>query len=405
MSKRVLTYDLATGKQKLETVIDSLDNAKGKDDVAYSAKAVDEKVDAIYRTAPYQYPVYGIFKTTSDAEGAAQDQKRYAISNMVYIYTSQKDAVGNPNEVGYKPAVAKSWKLVADIANGTKIMNLSDFQEYVYDSSLANKGYRETNWKKFLDDPSLVHTTGNESISGNKAFANNVTVGGDLIVNGTTTTINTRDLTVKDNIITLNDGDTGLEDGGISVGVAGIEINRGTAVPKAKFVYDEAIGTFKAGLNDHEKPVALIDDTIQESEKETYSVNKIKQLLDVINENVTSSKLITYGAEEDIAAGQFVYLSSEGKVSVASCANEACMNLIVGVAVKATSSGRSVPIAQFGRADNLVGLEAGKNYYLSTAGTITATCPSIQGHFICKLGIAINPTTLLLQIEEGILLA
>lgn len=52
-----------------------------------------------------------------------------------------------------------------------------------------------------------------------------VRIGGDLIVTGTTSTVNTTDTTLADNIITLNDGELGA---GVSLGFAGIEVDRGT---------------------------------------------------------------------------------------------------------------------------------------------------------------------------------
>ena len=66
-----------------------------------------------------------------------------------------------------------------------------------------------------------VHKTGDiaETITGNKTFEDNVTITGNLNVNGTTTTINTAELTVSDNIINLNNDVTGVptENSGISV--------------------------------------------------------------------------------------------------------------------------------------------------------------------------------------------
>ena len=49
---------------------------------------------------------------------------------------------------------------------------------------------------------------------------------GDLSVEGTTTTINSENLTIEDNIITLNNNEVGA---GITLGSAGIEIERGTS--------------------------------------------------------------------------------------------------------------------------------------------------------------------------------
>jgi hypothetical protein len=56
-----------------------------------------------------------------------------------------------------------------------------------------------------------------------ETFSNNVTVQGDLTVSGTTTTVNSANLNIGDNIITLNSDHTGS-----ATQNAGIEINRGS---------------------------------------------------------------------------------------------------------------------------------------------------------------------------------
>ena len=70
---------------------------------------------------------------------------------------------------------------------------------------------------------------------------NNLTVTGNLTVQGTTTTINTTELTVEDNIITLNSGETGA---GVTAGTSGIEIDRGT-LSNAQILFDETNDEFQ----------------------------------------------------------------------------------------------------------------------------------------------------------------
>jgi hypothetical protein len=64
-----------------------------------------------------------------------------------------------------------------------------------------------------------------------------VRITGDLLVEGNTTTVQSETMTVTDNIIVLNDGDTG---NGITLGTAGIEINRGN-YPDVRFLFDETL--------------------------------------------------------------------------------------------------------------------------------------------------------------------
>jgi hypothetical protein len=60
----------------------------------------------------------------------------------------------------------------------------------------------------------------------NSVFVNdNVTIGGDLTVNGMTTIISTDVLEIKDNVIEINSAETGV---GVTGGLSGLEVNRGS---------------------------------------------------------------------------------------------------------------------------------------------------------------------------------
>lgn len=80
-----------------------------------------------------------------------------------------------------------------------------------------------------------------QSFAGNKTFVNDVTVTGDLTVNGTTTTINTANLTVEDKNITINFGgnDATSEGAGLTIERAGTD---------GSLVYETALTSkFKIG--------------------------------------------------------------------------------------------------------------------------------------------------------------
>jgi len=66
-----------------------------------------------------------------------------------------------------------------------------------------------------------------------------VRVTGDLTVLGTTTTIETANMTIEDNIIVLNSGETSAT--GVSLGQAGIEIDRGPSSSNATFLFDDTL--------------------------------------------------------------------------------------------------------------------------------------------------------------------
>ena len=66
-----------------------------------------------------------------------------------------------------------------------------------------------------------------------------VRITGDLTVLGTTTTIDTANMTVEDNIIQINSGETSLS--GISLGTAGLDIYRGPSSSSATFLFDDTL--------------------------------------------------------------------------------------------------------------------------------------------------------------------
>jgi len=75
-----------------------------------------------------------------------------------------------------------------------------------------------------ITDGTASFTSGALTGATTGAFSSDVTIGGNLTVSGTTTTINSETLTVDDNIIVLNNNVTGTPTEN-----AGIEIERGTA--------------------------------------------------------------------------------------------------------------------------------------------------------------------------------
>ena len=60
-------------------------------------------------------------------------------------------------------------------------------------------------------------------------------VTGNLLIAGTTTTVNSTDLNLKDNIIVINDGETGA---GVTLNTSGLRVDRGTE-QDATFLFDE----------------------------------------------------------------------------------------------------------------------------------------------------------------------
>ena len=68
-------------------------------------------------------------------------------------------------------------------------------------------------------DGTVVRTSGDQSIDGNKTFNNDLVIGGNLTVSGNVTSVNTEEINLADNVIRINSNATGTptENGGIDV--------------------------------------------------------------------------------------------------------------------------------------------------------------------------------------------
>lgn len=86
--------------------------------------------------------------------------------------------------------------------------------------------------------------------TGTTTVNNSLVVTGDLTVSGTTTTLNTDTLAVEDNIVLLNSNVTGSPSAN-----AGIEVERGTST-NAAVTWDESADIWRAGLAGSEYPIA-----------------------------------------------------------------------------------------------------------------------------------------------------
>ena len=101
-----------------------------------------------------------------------------------------------------------------------------------------------------------VDVISDQGISGNKVFADNVTIQGDLLVSGTTVTVDAETTTIKDNTIVVNSGEVGA---GVTAGEAGIVVDRGLSADY-KFVFDESSDSFKIGEEGSLQKVATRED-------------------------------------------------------------------------------------------------------------------------------------------------
>ncbi len=83
-------------------------------------------------------------------------------------------------------------------------------------------------------DATIVRTTGNQTIAGNKTFTGTTVIQGDLTVSGSVVTVNTETVNIADNILEINSNFTT----GTPTEDAGIQVRRGD-FGVARFVWDE----------------------------------------------------------------------------------------------------------------------------------------------------------------------
>lgn len=109
-------------------------------------------------------------------------------------------------------------------------------------------------------DSTVVRTTSNQTIAGNKTFNGDIVIN-NLNITGSFAHVDVTTLTVEDNTILLNSGEAGA---GVTAGTAGLEIDRGSEA-NYLIMFDEASDRLKIGITGSEASV------ISEAEFETVS--------------------------------------------------------------------------------------------------------------------------------------
>jgi len=174
------------------------------------------------------------------------DTSTLASGNHVIVDSAVKSSIADSTGyvgLGVDPTSNQRLTLAEADANGSHIkMN----------NSRSGGGYwvvgvGDTNSSSGIVDPGgLFFYNGTTrlkfSSAGHATFANNVTITGDLQVNGTTTTVNQTNLDVSDNIIGLNRGISSNSND------SGLIIERGSTGDNAAMLWDEANDRFVFGL-------------------------------------------------------------------------------------------------------------------------------------------------------------
>ena len=126
-------------------------------------------------------------------------------------------------------------KLAGSIANG-KLANSSITVSDGSNTTAVSLGGTVT-FAATANETTVVESSGTVTIG----LPNNVTIAGDLTVNGTTTTVSTTNMVVEDNLIELNNG------AGSNANDSGIVIERGSTGDNAIFAWDESADKFIVG--------------------------------------------------------------------------------------------------------------------------------------------------------------
>jgi hypothetical protein len=180
-----------------------------------------------------------------------------------------------------------------NFGNSTVISGNLEGLRYAFDYSatfvtysLVDKNYVDSNFLSQLDNTS-IELNGNGEVSlkstidGNRQFNDSVTILGDLVILGTTSTIYTENLIVEDNFITLNGTYSG------PVIDAGIEVNLGDGT-YSKIFWSSSYQYWSAGLSGSEQ--TIVSDAMNGL---SQTDNKIG-LGGVLSQNTTINGLDTY---------------------------------------------------------------------------------------------------------------
>ena len=178
-------------------------------------------------------------------------------------------------------------------------------------------------------------------VNGDTRVQGNQTITGDLTVQGTTTTIDSQQLVVEDNIITINENASGATD-------AGIMINR-TAENNALFIWDETLDKFRFGTTTQDGSTVtdysnLTLAKVQVGEPAADSDASTKKYVDDQISSVSSSGVTGDNVElrlpTDSTFGDGAYLGLTSSTSVTQAIddlNETIENVRAGTYLKSVS--------------------------------------------------------------------
>ena len=137
----------------------------------------------------------------------------------------------------------------------------------------------------------------------------------------------------------------------------------------------------------------------------------ISDLETAVDNLETEVNLIQYSvqADDNILAGQAVYVKSNGHLALADSSTN---GILSGIALTSANTGfictfiasGELSLTDWSSSTGSSSLSVGNSYYLGASGAITTTAPTSSGNFVVKLGTAISAQVLQINIEDKILL-
>jgi len=179
-----------------------------------------------------------------------------------------------------------------------------------------------------------------DTITGNRTFSNNVTITGDLTVNGTTTTVNSNTVNIGDNLIVLNSDETGIPSQN-----GGIEIERGTSA-NATLIWDEGNDNWVAGLSGSEIPLVTTTGTQTLTNKTISGTNNT--LSNIANASLTNSTISGISLGSNLATltiGTGLSGTSYNGGSAVTIANSGVTSNVAGTGISVSGATGAVTIS------------------------------------------------------------
>jgi hypothetical protein len=288
-------------------------------------------------------------------------------NDLILIYDDSASALRKMSRASFLSGTGVGSMSSFNITDGSNTESIGDGNSITFSGT--------SNEIEVVVSPTDTVTIG---LPSDVTIGNNLTVTGDLIVSGTTTTINTETIELADNIIVFNSNATGSASQD-----AGIEIERGDDANKT-LIWNETDDKWTVG-------------------SETFVAGTFEgALTGDVTGNVTGDvtgdvdgAIILSGKNETgstIGAGVPVYISGQASsgteftVAPADADGSGTMPAI-GITTASTNNNAAVSILTFGK---FVGLDTssfsvGDSLYVSTSGTLVNTPPTGESALLQKI--------------------